>query len=72
LSEVLCYIGYAFKRYDRAFVHGTVSKFYHDDELHAAKTELVKFVAQLPSAPSYAKVVMVRIAGRRRLRTLWT
>lgn len=51
VSELLCYVYNSFTRYDRTFIQDTVSKFYHEDELYAAKVELAKIVSELSNAP---------------------
>jgi len=61
VSEPLCYLMTVFGRYDRSFIHGIMSRFYHEDELYAAKVELAKIVAQLPSAPDgWSKLVSMK------------
>jgi len=55
ISECLCFCGKALKRYDKTTVTETLAKFYHDDELLAAKTELCKCLqaaaSDTPTAP---------------------
>ena len=51
VSEVLCYTVQNFRRIDKATLLDTIAKFYYDDELYAAKTELNNDVSSL-SAPS--------------------
>ena len=61
VSEPLCYLMTVFGCYDRSFIHGIMSRFYHEDELYAAKVELAKIVAQLPSAPDgWSKLVSMK------------
>jgi len=55
ISECLCFSGKALKRYDKTTIIQTLAKFYHDDELFVAKTELCKCLqtaaSDTPTAP---------------------
>jgi len=55
ISECLCYPIKAMRRYDKTTVIQSLAKFYHDDELVAAKSELCKclqaVVSATPTAP---------------------
>ena len=55
ICESLCFSGKALKRFDKTTVIETLAKFYHDDELVAAKSELCKCVqadaGATPTAP---------------------
>ena len=46
-SEVLCFLNKNIKRFDKGTLHDIIAKFYHDDELYEAKSELCKVVAAL-------------------------
>ena len=46
-SEVLCFLNKNIKRFDKSTLLEVISKFYHEDELYDAKTELCKVVAAL-------------------------
>jgi len=48
-SDVLFFVCKSFKRFDKSTILGTLSKFYHEDELCSAKSELCKYVAKLQS-----------------------
>jgi len=48
-SDVLFFVCNSFKRFDKSTILGTLSKFYHEDELCSAKSELCKYVAKLQS-----------------------
>jgi len=43
-SEVLCFLNKNMKRFDKSTVHDIIAKFYHEDELYDAKSELCKVV----------------------------
>jgi hypothetical protein len=51
-SEVLCYLNKNIKRMDKTTLLETICKFYHEDELYDAKSELCKIAAALPSGES--------------------
>jgi len=50
ISECLCYTIKATRRYDQTTVIQSLAKFYHDDELVAAKSELCKCLQAVASA----------------------
>ena len=45
VSELLCFVVKNYKRFDKSAIIDIISKFYHDDELYAAKVELNKHFA---------------------------
>jgi len=46
-SDVLCFLNKNIKRFDKSTLLDIVAKFYHEDELYDAKSELCKTVANL-------------------------
>ena len=51
ISEVLCFVCHNYRRTDKTTLLDTIAKFYHDDELYAAKTELNNYVSSLSAPP---------------------
>jgi hypothetical protein len=52
ISELLCFCVKAVKRFDRTTVTNILAKFYHDDELSAAKVELCKCLQGTSATPT--------------------
>ena len=48
-SDVLFFLCKSFKHFDRSTILETLLKFYHEDELCGAKSELCKYVVKLQS-----------------------
>lgn len=68
-SDVLCFMNKSFKRFDKCTLLETIAKFYHEDELYAAKVELCKYVTALqasatdpapPTIDGWTKMVNVK------------
>ena len=51
ISEVLCYVCKNYRRTDKTTLLDNIARFYHDDELYAAKCELNDFVVSLSGPP---------------------
>jgi len=47
ISEILCFLVQYFKRLDKTTITDIIGKFYHKDELYAAKLELNKLEFKL-------------------------
>jgi len=59
LSELLCFVVKNYKRFDKSAIIDIISKFYHDDELYAAKVELNKHFATV-SESAEVPVILTR------------
>ena len=51
ISEVLCFTCQNYRKIDKTTLLDTIAKFYHDDELYAAKIELNNYVSSLSAPP---------------------